>query len=143
MYKYKVTVCRDSKNSGAVSANDYYDASSASKCTPNLGRPTCAGCTSVSNCMFSSDINRDPGRAALGSCYTTATGNYVYKTPSSCESVGVATEAQISVWFTIIPLLLIFGYILNAVVMCIVAKKRGTNSNMHFHNCIFFRLTFS
>jgi hypothetical protein len=136
MYKYKVTKCRGSTNSGAVSTNDYYDASSASKCTPNLGRPTCSGCTSVSGCMFSSDINRDPGRAALGSCSLSASGAYVYKSPSSCESAGEAYESQSSIWLTIIPLLLLLGYVLNAIAVCIVAKKRGSDPNTQLHNCM-------
>ena len=126
MYKYKVTQCRNERNSGIASQNEYYDSASASKCTPNIGQASCAGCTSVPGCLFSSQINYDPGRATLGLCSSQADQTYSYRTPASCDASGEANGAVANIWVSIIPLLLIIAYILNAVVVSIVAKKRGS-----------------
>ncbi len=48
-----------------------------------------------------------------------------YRTPASCESNGAVVQEELNAWLAIIPLLLIVGYIINAVAVCIVAKKRG------------------
>lgn len=136
MYKYKVTRCRNERNSGVSSQNEYYDSASASKCSPNMGQASCAGCTSVPGCLFSSQINFDPGRATMGICSSQADKSYSYRTPASCDSSGEANETGTSIWVAIIPLLLIIAYILNAIVVAIVAKKRGNTPKRYLYNSV-------
>ena len=68
MYKYKATQCGDGSSAGITALNPQYDSAAASKCKPLMGQASCAGCTSVSGCMWSSRMAYGPGRGSQGTC---------------------------------------------------------------------------
>ena len=109
MYRYHVTACRTATAPGTVAPNIMFDSSSEAACRPRQGDarvPTCSGCTSVTGCVFSSDISTAPGRGRQGLCepevrpvslivcfivtLVQGTGSleFLYTSPSSCDSDG-------------------------------------------------------
>jgi hypothetical protein len=81
--------------------------------------------------MYSSPISSAPGRLRPGACEVVGMGSeqYFYLTPSQCDSNGNINPnypQAASVWVSIVPIIFVISYVLNAVVISIVARKRGT-----------------
>ena len=68
---------------------------------------------------------------------------YYYTTPSSCSSSGQSTQSPSPVYnaaSTIIPLLILFAYALNAIALSIVARKRGNHPCAWFFMAVIFNV---
>jgi uncharacterized membrane protein YjgN (DUF898 family) len=73
----------------------------------------------------------------MGSCQPASAASlpFIYRTPSMCSSAGEYNDDHAApAWLAIIPLLLIFAYVINAIIVCVVAKKRGASAHCHKAN---------